>query len=315
MLSVIIPVYNEADNVKFLIKKITDCLKDYKYEVLFINDGSTDNTEKIIEEIIKLDDRIVCINFKRNYGQTAALQAGFDYSKGKIIVALDGDLQNDPKDIPKLISKINEGFEVVSGWRKKRKDDALSRVLPSKIANYIISKITGVKLHDYGCTLKAYKKEVVKDIKLYGEMHRFIPIYAFWEGAKVSEVVVSHNPRYSGKSKYGISRVPKVMLDLMVVKFFDKLISRPIHLFGKLGFWLITLGLLFSVYAIWLKIFKDISFILTPLPLLIIFFLLSGMLCVLLGIIAEIQSRIYFQAGENKSYLVRNIINISRKNK
>ena len=315
MLSIIIPVYNEADNIKFLIKKITDCLKDYKYEVLFINDGSTDNTEKIIEEIIKLDDRIVCINFKRNYGQTAALQAGFDYSKGKIIVALDGDLQNDPKDIPKLISKINEGFEVVSGWRKKRKDDALSRVLPSKIANYIISKITGVKLHDYGCTLKAYKKEVVKNIKLYGEMHRFIPIYACWEGAKVSEVVVSHNPRYSGESKYGISRVPKVMLDLMVVKFFDKLISRPIHLFGKLGFWLITLGLLFSVYAIWLKIFKDISFILTPLPLLIIFFLLSGMLCVLLGIIAEIQSRIYFQAGENKSYLVRNIINISRKNK
>ena len=315
MLSIIIPVYNEADNIKFLIKKITDCLKDYKYEVLFINDGSTDNTEKIIEEVIKLDDRIICINFKRNYGQTAALQAGFDYSRGKIIVALDGDLQNDPKDIPKLISKINEGFEVVSGWRKKRKDDALLRVLPSKIANYIISKITGVKLHDYGCTLKAYKKEVVKDIKLYGEMHRFIPIYACWEGAKVSEVVVSHNPRYSGESKYGISRVPKVMLDLMVVKFFDKLISRPIHLFGKLGFWLITLGFLFSVYAIWLKIFRDISFILTPLPLLIIFFLLSGMLCILLGIIAEIQSRIYFQAGENKSYLVRNIINISRKNK
>ena len=315
MLSIIIPVYNEADNIKFLIKKISDCLKDYRYEVLFINDGSTDNTEKIIEEIIKLDDRIVCINFKRNYGQTAALQAGFDYSKGKIIVALDGDLQNDPKDIPKLISKINEGFEVVSGWRKKRKDDALSRVLPSKIANYIISKITGVKLHDYGCTLKAYKKEVVKDIKLYGEMHRFIPIYACWEGAKVSEVVVSHNPRYSGESKYGISRVPKVMLDLMVVKFFDKLISRPIHLFGKLGFWLITLGFLFSVYAIWLKIFRDISFILTPLPLLIIFFLLSGMLCVLLGIIAEIQSRIYFQAEGNKSYLVRNIININRKNK
>ena len=315
MLSIIIPVYNEANNIKILIKKIIDCLKNYKYEVLFINDGSTDNTEKIIKEIIKLDYRFVCINFKRNFGQTAALQAGFDYSKGEIIVALDGDLQNDPKDIPKLISKINEGFEVVSGWRKNRKDDALSRVLPSKIANYIISKITGVKLHDYGCTLKAYKKEVVKDIKLYGEMHRFIPIYACWEGAKVSEVVVSHNPRYSGESKYGISRVPKVMLDLMVVKFFDKLISRPIHLFGKLGFWLITLGFLFSVYAIWLKIFRDISFILTPLPLLIIFFLLSGMLCILLGIIAEIQSRIYFQAGENKSYLVRNIINNSPKKK
>ena len=205
MLSIIIPVYNEANNIKILIKKIIDCLKNYKYEVLFINDGSTDNTEKIIKEIIKLDYRFVCINFKRNFGQTAALQAGFDYSKGEIIVALDGDLQNDPKDIPKLISKINEGFEVVSGWRKNRKDDALSRVLPSKIANYIISKITGVKLHDYGCTLKAYKKEVVKDIKLYGEMHRFIPIYACWEGAKVSEVEVSHNPRYSGKQIWYIS--------------------------------------------------------------------------------------------------------------
>ena len=315
MLSIIIPVFNEADNIKFLVKKIKDCLKDYKYEVLFINDGSLDNTEKIIEEIIKFDKRFVCINFKRNFGQTAALQAGFDYSKGEIIVALDGDMQNDPKDIPKLINKIDEGFDVVSGWRKNRKDSALLRVFPSKIANYIISKITGIKLHDYGCTLKAYKKEVVKDIKLYGEMHRFIPIYARWEGAKVSEVVVSHNPRYSGESKYGISRVPKVMLDLIVVKFFDRLISRPIHLFGKLGFWLISLGFLFSVYAFWLKIFKSISFILTPLPLLIIFFLLSGMLCILLGIIAEIQSRIYFQSGENKSYMVRNIINVNSKNK
>ena len=315
MLSIIIPVYNEADNIKLLVKKIKDSLKNYKYEVLFINDGSADNTEKIIEEIIKFDKRFVCINFKRNYGQTAALQAGFDYSKGEIIVALDGDMQNDPKDIPKLINKIDEGFDVVSGWRKNRKDNALLRVFPSKIANYIISKITGIKLHDYGCTLKAYKKEVVKDIKLYGEMHRFIPIYARWEGAKVSEVVVSHNPRYSGESKYGISRVPKVMLDLIVVKFFDRLISRPIHLFGKLGFWLISLGFLFSVYAFWLKIFKSISFILTPLPLLIIFFLLSGMLCILLGIIAEIQSRIYFQSGENKSYMVRNIINVNSKNK
>ena len=315
MLSIIIPVYNEADNIKLLVKKIKDSLKNYKYEVLFINDGSVDNTEKIIEDIIKLDKRFMCINFKRNFGQTAALQAGFDYSKGEIIVALDGDLQNEPGDIPKLINKINEGFEVVSGWRKYRKDNTVSRVLPSKIANYIISKITGVKLHDYGCTLKAYKKEVVQDIKLYGEMHRFIPIYACWEGAKVSEIEVSHNPRYSGESKYGISRVPKVMLDLMVVKFFDRLISRPIHLFGKLGFWLISLGFLSSIYAIWLKIFKDISFILTPLPLLIIFFVLSGMLCILLGIIAEIQSRIYFQAEGNKSYLVRNIININRKNK
>ena len=180
----------------------------------------------------------------------------------------------------------------------------------------MISKISGVKLHDYGCTLKAYKKEVIKDVKLYGEMHRFIPIYAKWEGAKVYEIEVKHNKRHSGESKYGISRVPKVILDLMVVKFFEKLISRPIHLFGKLGFLFITLGILISFYAIWLKIFKNVSFILTPLPILTMFFLLSGILCILLGIVAEIQSRIYFQTTNNKSYLVKNIIKKKiRKNK
>ncbi|MBF96997.1 MAG: glycosyltransferase [Pelagibacterales bacterium] len=314
MISVIIPVYNEADNIKILAKKIKDSLLNYKYEVIFINDGSIDETEKKIKEIVNRNKNFLCINFKRNFGQTAALQAGFDYASGKIIIALDGDLQNDPSDIPKLIKKINEGYDVVSGWRKNRKDSSLSRVLPSIIANYIISKITGVSLHDYGCTLKAYKKDVIKDIKLYGEMHRFIPIYACWEGAKVTEIEVNHSKRYYGKSKYGISRIPKVLLDLMVVKFFDKLISRPIHLFGKLGFSLITLGFFASIYAIWLKIFRDISFILTPLPLLIIFFLLSGILCILLGIVAEIQSRIYFQAGNNKSYLVKNIFK-SNKNK
>ena len=229
---------------------------------------------------------------------------------------MDADLQNDPTDIPKLLKKINEGYDVVSGWRKNRQDNSLSRILPSKIANYMISKISGVKLHDYGCTLKAYKKEVIKDVKLYGEMHRFIPIYAKWEGAKVYEIEVRHNKRHSGKSKYGISRVPKVILDLMVVKFFEKLISRPIHLFGKLGFLFITLGILISFYAIWLKIFKNVSFILTPLPILTMFFLLSGILCILLGIVAEIQSRIYFQTTNNKSYLVKNIIKKKiRKNK
>ncbi len=313
MISLIIPVYNEAENIKPLVNKIKNSLKKYKYEVIFINDGSYDDTEKILKKMIKENKQFSCVNFKRNYGQTAALQAGFDHSSGKIVVAMDGDLQNDPEDISLLIKKMEEGYDVVSGWRKNRKDNSLLRVIPSKIANYLISKISGVSLHDYGCTLKAYKKEIIKDIKLYGEMHRFIPIYASWEGAKVAEIIVKHNSRYSGKSKYGISRIPKVILDLIVVKFFDKLISRPIHLFGKLGFILICIGLLFSLYAIWLKIFEDVSFILTPLPLLTIFFLLSGMICILLGIVAEIQSRIYYEAAKNKSYLVKNIIN--QKNK
>ena len=313
MISIIIPVYNEANNILILANKITTTLKKYNYEVLFINDGSYDETEKNISTVISKNNRFQCINFKRNFGQTAALQAGFDFAKGKIIIALDGDLQNDPADIPKLIKKIEDGYDVVSGWRKNRKDNETFRVLPSKVANYIISKITGVKLHDYGCTLKAYKKEVVKDIKLYGEMHRFIPIYACWEGAKVVEMEVNHFKRHSGESKYGISRIPKVVLDLIVVKFFDSLITKPIHLFGKLGFWLILLGILFSIYAIWLKVFKNVSFIQTPLPLLIIFFLLSGILCILLGIIAEIQSRIYFQATNNKSYLIKNIIKTKKK--
>ena len=315
MLSVVIPIFNESQNIEILAKKIKKSLLSFKYEVIFINDGSNDDSEIKLKKIIKDNQNFYCLNFKRNFGQTAALQAGFEFASGDIIVAMDGDLQNDPSDIPKLIKKINAGYDVVSGWRKNRKDNKLSRVIPSKLANLIISKLSGVKLHDYGCTLKEYRKEVIKNVKLYGEMHRFIPIYACWEGGKVTEVIVKHNKRFHGESKYGISRVPKVMLDLLVVKFFEKLISKPIHLFGKLGFGLITFGILFGLYAIWLKVFKNISFILTPLPLLIIFFFLSGILCILLGIIAEILSRIYFQTTNNKSFLIKNIIKSKNKKK
>ena len=315
MLSVIIPIFNEEDNINILSKNLFQSIKNFNYEVIFINDGSTDDSEKKILNVIKKYRNYNLVNFKKNYGQTAAIQAGFDISKGKIIVALDGDLQNDPADIPKLIKKIDSGYDVVSGWRKHRKDSNIFRVLPSKIANFLISKISGITLHDYGCTLKAYRREVIEGIRLYGEMHRFIPIYAAWEGGKVTEIVVNHFERNAGKSKYGISRTPKVILDLIVIKFFDSLISRPIHLFGKLGFYLIILALLISLYAIWLKFFKDISFILTPLPLLIIFFLLSGLICILLGIVAEIQSRIYFQTKNNSNYKIKNMVkNKNRKN-
>ena len=305
MISIVIPIYNEEANIDKLTESILAALSDIEYEVLFINDGSTDNSEKEIQEKIKVYSHIKLINLRRNYGQTAAMQAGFDYSKGEIIIPMDGDLQNDPKDIPMLIDKINEGYDVVSGWRKTRLDKKYTRILPSKIANILISKISGIHLHDYGCTLKAYRKEILAEIKLYGEMHRFIPIYASWEGAKVTEVAVNHHPRMAGKTKYGLSRIPRVILDLLVIRFFDKSLDRPIHLFGQFGLLMFVIAFLLSILAIFLKVFMNISFILTPLPLLVVFFAMSGLLCIFIGLVAEIQSRIYFETIDRPAYLVR----------
>ena len=305
MISVIIPIFNEEENINKLSQSITKALSDIDYEVLFINDGSTDNSENEIVKLSSTDPKIKLINLRRNYGQTAAMQAGFDQSKGTIVIPMDGDLQNDPKDIPKLIEKINEGYDVVSGWRKIRSDKKLTRILPSKIANMIISKISGIHLHDYGCTLKAYRKEILEDIKLYGEMHRFIPIYASWEGAKVTEIPVNHHPRIAGKTKYGLSRIPRVILDLLVIRFFDKSLDRPIHLFGQFGLLMFLIAFLLFFMALFLKIFMKISFILTPLPLLVVFFSMSGLLCIFLGLVAEIQSRIYFESKNRPPYLIK----------
>ena len=305
MISIVIPIYNEEANIDKLTESILTALSDIEYEVLFINDGSTDNSEKEIQDKIKSNSHIKLINLRRNYGQTAAMQAGFDHSKGEIIIPMDGDLQNDPKDIPMLIDKINEGYDVVSGWRKIRLDKKYTRIIPSKIANMLISKISGIHLHDYGCTLKAYRKEILDEIKLYGEMHRFIPIYASWEGAKVTEVAVHHHPRTAGKTKYGLSRIPRVILDLLVIRFFDKSLDRPIHLFGQFGLLMFVIAFLLSILAIFLKVFINISFILTPLPLLVVFFAMSGLLCIFIGLVAEIQSRVYFEAIDRPVYLVR----------
>jgi len=315
MISIVIPIYNEEANIEKLTESILTALSDIEYEVLFINDGSTDNSEKEIQEKIKSNSHIKLINLRRNYGQTAAMQAGFDHSKGNIVIPMDGDLQNDPKDIPMLIEKINEGYDVVSGWRKIRSDKKFTRIIPSKIANMLISKISGIHLHDYGCTLKAYRKDILNDIKLYGEMHRFIPIYASWEGARVTEVAVHHHPRTAGKTKYGLSRIPRVILDLLVIRFFDKSLDRPIHLFGQFGLLLFFIAFLLSILAIFLKIFMNISFILTPLPLLVVFFTMSGLLCIFLGLVAEIQSRIYFESINRPVYLVRKNLKNIDKNK
>ena len=229
MISIVIPIYNEEDNIEKLSESIIEAMLNINYEVLFINDGSTDNSAHTIEKIIKIHANFKLINLRRNYGQTAAMQAGFDNAQGEVVIPMDGDLQNDPKDIPKLIEKLDEGYDVVSGWRKERLDKKFTRILPSKIANSLISKISGIHLHDYGCTLKAYRKEILNDIKLYGEMHRFIPIYASWEGARVTEIPVMHHARNAGVTKYGLSRIPKVILDLLVIRFFDKSLDRPIH--------------------------------------------------------------------------------------
>jgi len=315
MISVIIPIFNEEDNIKQLAESILKVLEGLDFEVLFINDGSKDNSEEKILALAQKHSKIKLITLRRNYGQTAAIQAGFDHSIGDIVIPMDGDLQNDPNDIPILIEKINEGYDVVSGWRKIRSDKKFTRIIPSKIANMIISKISGLHLHDYGCTLKAYRKEILKDIKLYGEMHRFIPIYASWEGAKVTEIAVHHHPRTAGKTKYGLSRIPRVILDLLVIRFFDKSLDRPIHLFGKFGLLMFLIAFLLSFLAIFLKVFHNISFILTPLPLLVVFFAMSGLLCIFLGLVAEIQSRIYFESINRPPYLIKkhyNSNNISK---
>ena len=305
MISIIIPIFNEEANIEKLCHNIIEAMETINYEVILIDDGSTDDSENILKIVTKKYNAFKLLSLKRNYGQTAAMQAGFDHAQGEIIIPMDGDLQNDPKDIPNLITKIHEGFDVVSGWRKERLDKKFTRILPSKVANILISKISGVHLHDYGCTLKAYRKEVLNDIKLYGEMHRFIPIYASWEGAKVTEIAVKHHPRIAGKSKYGLSRIPKVLLDLLVIRFFDKSLDRPIHLFGKFGLVMFFIAIILSLFSIYLKIFMNTSFILTPLPLLAVFFAMSGLLCIFLGLVAEIQSRIYFESLGRTAYLVK----------
>lgn len=315
MLSVIIPIYNEKQSIPVLYNKVSLVLKKIKnpYEIIFINDGSLDGSYDILNNIAKKDKHIKIIHFKRNFGQTAAMMAGIDFALGDIIIPMDGDLQNDPVDIPKLLKKLNEGFDVVSGWRKDRKDNTIKRNLPSRIANKLISIFSGVHLHDYGCSLKAYKKEVIKTIKLYGEMHRFIPIYAAWEGAKVAELPVKHHPRKYGKSKYGINRTFKVILDLIVIKFLANYSQKPIYLFGGFGLISFFLSFLFFVLMIYYKYWGGKSFIETPLPMVVVLTIVVGFQSIFLGFIAEILNRTYHEAQDKPIYLIKEIKNIKEK--
>lgn len=311
LLSIIIPLLNEEGNIDLLISKLQLHLAalGVSYEVILINDGSTDATEKLLAVHAKLDGRLKVINFKRNFGQTAALMAGIDHAKGDILIPMDGDLQNDSKDIRALLNKLDEGFDVVSGWRKDRKDSEW-RTMPSRIANRFISWISGVHLHDYGCTLKAYRREVITDVRLYGEMHRFIPIYSSWQGGKVTEIVVTHHPRIHGKSKYGMGRIFKVVLDMIVVKFMADYATKPIYVFGSFGLFNILLSVLASIAALYLKLFAGTSFISTPLPLLVVLTFLTGVLSILMGLMAEISMRTYHESQNKSVYLIKNTSNL-----
>lgn len=307
-ISIIIPIYNEEKNIPSLFENLQNVLtkNSYSHEIVFVDDGSQDNSHAKLLELENKYPIVNIIKFKRNFGQTAAIMAGIENSQGDIIVTMDGDLQNDPKDIPLLIDKLHEGFDVCSGWRKKRKDNWIVRTLPSMVANAIISKIAGVHLNDYGCTLKAYKREFIGGVKLYGEMHRFIPIYAVWQGAKVTEIPVTHHPRKHGRSKYGLERIFKVILDLIVIKFLSSYSQKPIYIFGGFGLLNIFLSFISFAFMGYFKIWGGKTFVETPLPQLVVLFFSMGFISILMGLVAEIQMRTYYESQNKPSYLIDN---------
>jgi glycosyltransferase involved in cell wall biosynthesis len=308
-ISIVIPLYNEEENVRELhsrLKPVLDSIGD-EYEIIFIDDGSTDNTLTLLQEIQAADDAVTVLSLRRNFGQTAAFAAGFDYSRGDVIVTMDGDLQNDPNDIPKLLELMKD-HDLVSGWRKRRKDPFLSRRLPSIIANSLISKVTGVNLHDYGCSLKAYRRDVIKNLKLYGEMHRFIPAVASWYGVRIAEVETTHHPRLRGKSKYGISRTIKVVLDLITVKFLQSFSTKPLQFFGPIGLLSGAFGFLISLYLSLEKLFsgKDIGG--RPLLLLGALLIIVGIQFIGMGLLGEMMVRVYHETQKKPIYVIKKVI-------
>ena len=307
--SIVVPLLDEQDNIGPLYEQITQTLADkYNYEIIFVDDGSSDNSFNVLANLQKEDARIVVIRFRKNFGQTAALSAGFTHARGKIIVAIDADLQNDPADIPKMIARLNEGFDVVSGWRKKRHDNAITRLLPSKIANRLISRITGVKLHDYGCTLKAYRREVLEGTKLYGEMHRFIPALASWSGARIAEMAVSHRPRTAGKTKYGLGRTLKIVLDLITVKFLGSFSTKPIYIFGGLGL-VSGLGALVSgLVVLYQKFISGFDMSGNPLLVLTALLITTTIQFILMGLLAELLVRTYHESQNRPTYVIKEIL-------
>lgn len=312
--SVVVPLYNEEENVHELhssLKSVLDSIGT-EYEIIYVDDGSTDNTLALIQKIQSEDNSVLIISLRRNFGQTAAFAAGFDYSKGDIIVTMDGDLQNDPNDIPKLLKLINDN-DLVSGWRKKRKDPFFSRRLPSILANWLISKVTGVSLHDYGCSLKAYRRDVVKNLKLYGDMHRFIPAVASWYGVRIAEVETTHYPRKRGKSKYGISRTMKVVLDLITVKFLQSFSTKPLQFFGPLGLLSGIIGFFISLYLSFEKFIIGSDIGGRPLLLLGALLIIVGIQFIGMGLLGEIMVRIYHETQKKPIYVIKKVIGSENK--
>jgi glycosyltransferase involved in cell wall biosynthesis len=309
-LSVIVLVYNEVESITPLHEELIGVLDaiDLSYEVLYIDDGSRDGSTERLGQFASRDPHVRVVSFRRNFGQTAAVQAGIDNSRGEILVFMDGDMQNDPHDIPRLLEKIDEGYDVVSGWRKDRQDDAV-RVLPSKIANWIIARVTGVPLHDFGCTLKAYQRDVIQDVKLYGEMHRFIPVYASWVGARITELQVNHRPREFGQSKYSLARTARVLLDLMTVKLLGSYSTKPIYFFGFAAFGLWVLAGVFAALVIIEKVLPPYAEAHNnPLLLLSVFLGIVGVQLILMGLLAELSIRTYHESQAKTTYVVREII-------
>ena len=309
-LSVIVPIFNEVESLPVLIAKIADVLQESKrsYEIIAVDDGSQDGSAELLQKLARSRHDLVAIIFRRNYGQTPAMAAGFQYAKGKIMITLDGDLQNDPADIPKLVAKVEEGYDLVSGWRKNRQDNRLTRLLPSKIANWMIGGVTGVKLHDYGCSLKAYRREVISDMNLYGELHRFLPALAYIEGAKITEIPVRHHARRFGQSKYGLGRTFRVVMDLLTIFFLKKFLTRPMHIFGLGGLILLITGLLLGTYLTFLKLIIGLSIGNRPLLILAVLLILTGIQLLISGLLAELIMRTYHESQKRPIYRVRQVV-------
>ena len=314
-LSLIVPVYNEAESLPLLVEGISKALKPLPrlWEVVFVDDGSTDGSLTVLEELVRKDpEHLRLVAFRRNYGQTAAIAAGIDHSEGSTVVLLDADLQNDPADIPRMLEKLDEGYDVVSGWRKVRKDNALTRNVPSVVANWIISRVTGVHLHDYGCTLKAYRRDALEGFRLYGEMHRFIPVYAHSVGARITEMNVDHHPRRFGRANYGLERTLKVVLDLLTVKFLVSYSNKPIRLFGGAGLVLMFLSLVSLVYLFLRRALEQVPVLGSPLFQLGVMFFILGFQSILMGLIAELLVRTYHESQHKPTYTIRSVTNVKR---
>ena len=314
-ISVVIPVYNEQDFLEMIYRQVVNALEGkFLFELIFVDDGSADHSGQILSDIHTRDTRVKVIHFRRNFGQTAAMSAGFDYARGDIIVPVDADGQNDPADIPALVAKINQGYDIVSGWRKDRKDKTMTRKIPSMIANWLIARMTGVYLHDYGCSLKAYRKEIIEKINLYGEMHRFIPALASWSGAKITEMEVNHRPRTTGKANYGLERIIKVFLDLMTVKFLGSYATKPIYIFGGLGIFSGLLSFICGLVVLYMKFVSSqhLSMNRNPLLLLSAILIVTTVQLVLMGLLAEMIVRTYHESQKRPIYVIRNILDAGK---